>query len=87
MSLARTDSFKSAHDLPEPVREALAIGGVDVTATVGSADRVIDFGLARSQVTDASIQETLLGEKTAAEALADAEERTLTIAREKGYIE
>lgn len=34
-----------------------------------------------------AFQETLLGDKTAEEALADAEERALTIAREKGYIE
>ena len=34
-----------------------------------------------------AFQETLIGDKTAEEALVDAEERTLTIAREKGYVE
>lgn len=34
-----------------------------------------------------AFQETLLGEKTAEEALADAEERTLTIAKDKGYVQ
>lgn len=33
-----------------------------------------------------AFQETLLGQKTAEQALADAEERTLTIAEEKGYL-
>jgi multiple sugar transport system substrate-binding protein len=81
-SLADDPIFVEETFAAEPEWQEIILSELPYAKTRPAVEIYPDASLEWSQ----AFQETLLGDKTAEEALVDAEERTLTIAREKGYL-